>query len=220
MRVRKEVPGDTEPVALVFTGEGSSEFRRLRPVAEKFDEDDLLFFPTNPNRGMRIVGKRRQPTPGEKHGLSALESLRVFKGRFDYSRFVFLVDLEHFEGRAPSALADELRGELTSVASDDPRVESLNERAFRCECQIGSADVTMLTAVMGDEHGCIEDCVANLLQREWGNRIDADDRDDLKTTLRDVFTDTREREFIESAARQNVEAAFPGLSAVLQTYEC
>ena len=218
MKVRKDVQEDADPVALVFTAEGSSEFRRLDALAEKFD-DDLLFFPTNPNRGMQIRGRRRQETPGEKHGLSALESLRVFKGRYGYERFVFLIDLEHFDGETPERLADELSGKLEGVATGDPSVAQLNRRAFRCECRLGSRDLTVLTAVMGDEHGCIEDCVTRLLEREWGNTVEADGRDELKRRLRNVFTDTSEREFIADARRPNVEKAFPGIAGVLQTYE-
>ena len=168
MKVRKDVPDKTEPVALVFTAEGSSDFKRLRSVAETFDDDDLLFFPTNPNREMQIVGKQRQPSPGERHGLSALESLRVFKGRYGYRQFLFLVDLEHFDGEDPSVLADELDTKLTDVATGSSTVDRLNRRAFRRKCELGGPELTVLTAVMGDEHDCIEDCIARLLRREWG----------------------------------------------------
>ena len=52
-----------------------------------------------------------------------------------------------------------------------------------------------------------------------GTVIDADGRDDLKSTLAEVFAGTSEQTFIREADRANLEDAFPGIAGVLQTYE-
>lgn len=89
-----EEEGD-EVAALVITGEGRTEFRRLGYIAEDFDDDDILHFPLRPERRLQIRGRQRAPSHTQQHGFSALEAIRTFKSKYGYRTFLFIVDKEH-----------------------------------------------------------------------------------------------------------------------------
>lgn len=201
--------------AVVITGDGRSEYRRLKPLADHYDEDRVLFFPARTERHISVVGSTSSHPDTERRGWDALDALELYKSRYNYTRFLFLVDQEHCDG----SCAEDLREKLREVATTDVDIEDVNDGAFVCEFEIGSREILLYTAAVGDEHGFFEDCLANLLELEWGNEIDEDDKDEFKTTVNDVLSGGSGRSLLENADRGNLDRAFPNLGSILERFE-
>lgn len=222
MRVQEELrDGDSGKVkSLVLTGDGRAEFRRLGYIAPKYDGDDILFFPSRPERHLSIVGKQRATSHVEQPGLSALDALRVFKSNYGHSKFLFLVDMEHFSGGTRNEFERQLEEKLRELSQDgEVDIESLSDGAFRCELAIGSQDILVLATVVGDEFECFEDGLAKLLEIEWGNEVNCGSRDELKQEIGKILSGGKEKSLLEGASRYALEEAFPDLHHALQAYE-
>lgn len=222
MRVVDELPpdGHDDVESLVLTGDGRGEYRRLKYITPKYNGDKILFFPSRPERHLSIVGKQQSPGHVQQKGLDALDALAVFKGKYGYTSFLFLTDLEHISPSTDEEIAAELDRTLVEVSSNDSaEVVPISKRSFVCGLKIGSSNILVLAAIIGDEFECFEDGLATLLELEWGNEIDCNNRQELKSTLADILSGSNEKTLLEGASRHSIEQSFPHLTSVLREYE-
>lgn len=217
MKVVEELNEETRErlEALIITGDGRSEFRRLKPLVDHYDEDRVLLFPSRPERHLQIVGRGSTHPDTARRGWDALEAIQLYKSKYNHTRFLFIVDKEHCEryGRA------ELEEKITDLATDDEtKIEELGNGAYVAEFRIGR-EIVLYTAVVGDEFGFFEDDLAELIELEWGNEIDEDDKDEFKSTVNQILSGGSGRSLLENADRENLDRAFESLSVLLQQFE-
>jgi len=113
-----------------------------------------------------------------------------------------------------------LEAKLNDIATGgDSQTEGLGGGAFRSEFQIGSQDMDLYSVVVGDEFGFFEDCLATLLELEWGYEISADTKDEFKSEVNRILSGGTGQSLLENAQRDNLDRAFPSLSTVLQQFE-
>lgn len=201
--------------ALVVTGNGRSEYRRLKPLANHYNEDRVLLFPSRTERHISHVGRQRSEPATERRGWDALDALPLYKS-YNYTRFLLLLDSEHCESDGQAELETKIDDIATGGSSE---TEVLGGGAFRSEFQIGSQDTVLYTAVVGDEFGFFEDCLATVLELEWGNEISADTKDEFKSEVNRILSGGTGQSLLENARRDNLDRAFPSLSTVLQQFE-
>lgn len=202
--------------ATVITGDGTHETRRVRALAAKFDHERELYFPfDNTKTGIRMMGsKQRMSEQAERKSLRALDIVRDHKGR-NARKFFFMMDKEHIDGDVCDALADKFDTLSTSYSE----VEQLDDCAHRCEFDIGSADLTVFSVIIGDEFECFEERLAELVRVKCGHEIDARDRDELKREIDNVLDDNSGAALIEDASRTELQIAFPSVCTVLSAFE-
>lgn len=219
MRVVDELGASSEEevASVVITGDGRAEYRRLQPIADRFNEEKVLFFPSRPDRHLStIVGRRSETSYTGKPGFEALDGLLALKSHYPFSRFLFLVDREHINNDS----AEELETKVKEIAQEDEiDITELDDRAFRCGFHIGSREITLFAAIIGDEFGCFEDGIATLLERRWENSINPESRDELKGKVTDILGDSGLESLVDSCQRSDLKHSFPNLCAVLAEYE-
>jgi len=84
MKVVKEIKNTKKPIIMVITGNGRAEFRRLKPIAKRYNEEKTLWFPLT-------------PMPTKKTGISVLEALKLYPTKYKLTSFLFVVDKEHLK---------------------------------------------------------------------------------------------------------------------------
>lgn len=202
--------------ALIITGNGRSEYRRLKPLTSHYDEDRVLFLPSRTERHISVIGSTSGYPDTERRGWEALDAISLYKSKYGYTNFLFLVDNEHCSENG----REELEVKIEELASSDSiDIEELNDGAFISEFKIGSRDIQLYTAVVGNEFGFFEDCLGELLELEWGNSIDAEDKDEFKSTINQILSGGSGRSLLDGAGRTNLDQAFPNLSSILQQFE-
>lgn len=207
---------DDRIVALVLTGDGKTEFRRLKPVARRFGGDEALWFPQRPERYLPTRGRQRRPTTAEKAGLDALDALELYKSRYGVTDYLFLVDREHVD----EAVGPQLEAKLREVSTGETvSTTRLADGAFDCSCRVGSRDLSVHVVAFGDGFGFIEDCVAELLESEWGNSIEATGKDEFKRRVNEAVAGGTFRNLVEDARMDDVRSAFPNLCSVLEAMQ-
>lgn len=204
---------DDRIVALVITGDGKTEYRRLKPLAPRFEGDEVLWFPQRPERYLSTVGRRRSASTAEKAGLDALDALELYKSKYGVISYLFLVDGEHVDGVAAEALRTKLRDASTD---EECGVTQMEDGAFRCSCRVGSRELSVHAVIFGEQFGFIEDCLAKLLELEWGNSIEATGKEEFKTRVNEAVAGGTYQDLVEDARMENVRRAFPSLSPVLE----
>lgn len=201
--------------ALIVTGDGRSEYRRLKPLSDHYDEDRVLFLPSRTERHLSVVGSTSSHPETERRGWDALDALELYKSQYNYTRFLFLIDQEHCDG----SCAEDLREKLDEVATAGVEIDDVNDCAYVCEFEIGSREITLYVAAVGHRHGFFEDCLAELLELQWGNEIDEEDKDEFKSKVNDALSGGSGRTLLANADRRNLEQAFPNLSSILEQFE-
>lgn len=207
---------------LVLTGDGRAERRRLEAIAPKYDHDDVLYCPSS-NGGeigegsLRIVGsKKRQTDPEEATGVDVIDGVRGRIKRYD--EVVFVVDAEHF--------GDDPQGELTAKFESlnwDTETETLGGSAYEFSLTVGSTQVTMYAAIVGDRFECFEDGIAALIEckrdvSRQSLRSGVEDRDDLKERIENIL-DNPDDQLLREANRHEIDDCLPALAAVLRQFE-
>jgi len=201
--------------ALVITGDGKSENRRLRPLIDHYDDDRILWLPTRSERHFTRVGRSTEHPTTERRGWEALDAIKLYKGR-GITRFLFIVDSEH----TTNGGKEDLEAKIEEIASfDDFEIEEVGQGAYVSEFKVGSRDVVLYTAIVGDEYGFIEDCLGKLLELEWDNRIEEDSKTEYKSSINRTLSGGTGRMLIEGADRENLHESFPGLDTILRTFE-
>lgn len=107
MRVLQDLgnPSVCEIEAVVITGDGSGEFRRLQTLAEHFGAGEVLWFP---QRSERYLGRN---VGIDVPGLEALRILELYKTKYQLYDFLYLVDSEHITDDPQEALESKLEEE-------------------------------------------------------------------------------------------------------------
>lgn len=114
-------------------------------------------------------------------------------------------------------MESELAAKLREVSSSEAvSTTRLADGAMDCSCRVGAQDLSVSAVAFGDEFGFIEDCVAELLELEWGNSIEAGDKDEFKTRVNEAVAGGTFSDLVEDASMDNVRRAFPNLSSVLE----
>lgn len=208
---------DDRIAALVMTGDGKTEYRRLEPLAPRFGGDHVLWFPQRSERKLTIVGKGSTPTTAERVGLDALEALEIYKDpKYGVSSFLFLVDGEHIDGDAADGIRTKLRDVATHGECD---VNQMEDGAFRCSCRVGSRELSVHAAVFGNKFGFIEDCIAKLLELAWDNSIEAAEKQEFKRKVNKAVAGGKYENLVDDARMEHVRRAFPNLSVVLESLQ-
>lgn len=200
--------------ALIITGDGRSEFRRLQPLAEYYNEDRILFLPSRTERNLSIIGSSSQHPETERRGWDALDALRLYKS--NYTKFLFLIDREHCQEWGHSELEEKTK-EL--AFNCEVCIKEIKKGAYVCKFKIGSREILLYTAVVGDKFGFIEDCLAELVKLEWGNEIKKEDKDEFKNTINNMLSGGKDRSLLENSDQSNISRAFPNLDQVLKQFE-
>lgn len=192
--------------AVVITGDGGGEFRRLKTIASRFGSGEVLWFP---QRSERYLGR---DVGIEVPGFEALRILELYKSTFYQYDFLFLLDNKHVSGDPSEELADKLD---EACPQGGVEVTAINGDAYRCRCLIGSQNITIRTAMIGDRFGFMEDCIAELLALVWGNQITADEKEAFKNRVNNTVAGSTFRSLVADAEEDDLRQAFPALSAVL-----
>jgi len=222
MRVVQE-PNEADSLErLVLTGDGRAERRRLEAIAPKYDGDKELFLPSSgggaiEQGSLRYVGtkKHNNSSPGDT-GTDVIDGVRDRIKRYD--EVVFVVDAEHFR--------DDPQGELTAKFESlnwDTETETLGGSAYEFSLTVGSTQVTMYAAIVGDRFECFEDGIAALIEcRRDVSRgslySGVEDRDDLKERI-DSVLDNPGDHLLREADPCEVDDCLPALAAVLRQFE-
>lgn len=207
---------------LVLTGDGRAERRRLEAVASKYDGEKELFLPSSGGGAieqgpLRYVGtkKHNNSTVGDT-GADVIDGVRGRIKRYD--EVVFVVDAEHF--------GDDPQGELTAKFENlnwDTETETLGSSAYEFSLTVGSTQVTMYAAIVGDCFECFEDGIAALIecQRDVSRQSlysGVEDRDGLKERIEDIL-DSPDDQLLREANRHEIDDCLPALAAVLRQFE-
>lgn len=216
--------------AIVITGDGSHEVHRIKAIAPKFNADRKLLFPhgtsATASRLSTIVGKQRPTDPDSRTGLPALDSIRDYHTQRSLRtrlrpdpahRYLFISDTEDKDGGFRHAITDWL--EKNADTRESVNIQNLDDRAFECQCLIGSLETRIYCAFIGDETGCFEDGLAKLLQMRKGRSISANDRDELKAILSNALGNSSGDDLLNEARKDEIQSAFPNLSACLREFE-
>lgn len=219
--------------ALVITGDGKNETDRIKAVAPKFNCDRKLLFPYGtPGRSSQldsIIGRRTPTDEDTRSGMSTLKSVKTYESmgsmrsrlRLDPSRrYLVVSDKEDMEAPFQSKIEDK----LTSIASTPKSVEvnQIAEAAFDCRCEFPTGEAIIYCGFIGDETGCFEDGLAellDLLESRRGLSINPSDRDELKGILRNELKNLTGKQLLEEAEKWQIQEAFPNLSACLVRLE-
>lgn len=209
MRVVRELEelDSSEVASVVITGDGAGEFRRLKTLAAEFGSDEVLWFPTRPERYLgRAVGI-------SVPGLEALRILEMYKSNYSQYEFLFLVDGEHISGEPANELEEKLDEECPQGVLE---VSHLHSGAYRCRGNIGAQEITVRTAIVGNNHGFIEDCIAELLELVWGSAIPASNKESFKNEVNSAVSGSNFQSLVDDADYSQITAAFPSISAALE----
>lgn len=205
---------DDQITAVVITGDGKTEFRVLKALAQRCENDGVLWFPQQPLRYLSVRGRTQGKTTSERMGLDALDSLELYKTKYGITSFLYLVDREHIDGSA----VEELEAKLNTVAStDNAQITHREAGAYDCSCQIGSREVTVYTAILGDNFGFIEDCLADLLNFVWNNSIEAEDKEEFKNRVDQAVMGGVYQDLINDGDVDDLRRAFPSICSALES---
>lgn len=210
MRIVQELGEEidaSEIEAVVITGDGGGELRRLRIIAERFGSDEVLWFP---QRSERYLGK---DVGIDVPGFEALRALELYKSVYQQHDFLFITDSEHVSDDAEK----DLRVKLQEETSDyEIELIQLNGAAFYCECLIGSQDISIHTAVVGNRFGFIEDCISDLAYEVWGNEFSTSDKQEFKTSVNMAVSGNGFQSLVDTANDEQLKRAFPSITAALE----
>jgi hypothetical protein len=216
--------------ALVITGDGKNETDRIKAVAPKFNCDRKLLFPYGtPGRSRQldsIIGKRTPTDEDTRSGMSTFKSVETYESmgpmrtrlRLDPSRrYLIISDKEDMQ----PPFQEKIENKLNSIASTPESVEvnQFGEAAFDCRCDFPTGEAIIYCGFIGDETGCFEDGLAELLEIRRGLSINPNDRDELKGILRSELRDLTGKQLLVEAEKWEIQEAFPNLSACLMQFE-
>lgn len=212
--------------ALVVTGDGKNETDRIKAIAPKFDGNKDLIFPYG--TGVKasgvghIVGKQTASNAGSKSGLSALSVVKrhqtsSMRNRLRPSpcqRYIFFSDREDLDGDIQQQLESKLRSIINS--GEFISIEQIEREAYRCECKFAQYRTIIYCAFVGDDTGCFEDGLADLLELKGRGSVHADNRDELKRKIEQEVGRVSGESLLDRANETQIETAFPNLSKCLK----
>jgi len=191
-------------IIVVLAGNGRTEQRVLKSLAEKYDGSrKLLFFPRTPFHFR----------PGS--GLKALKAVKIYSSRYKITRALFIVDKEHL-GKEKSNKKISLT--LKSFGISVRKIESFQKfghEAMLIRCSVGRRGVLIYAAILGEKKS-IEENIAKLIELELGRKIDPK-KNVIRRVLREHKIDIGS--LVMKARSSNLMSAFPSLSLVLTKIE-
>lgn len=202
MKVCREINREN-PAAIVITGDGRREFRVLSAVGRRYDGVKTLWFPKKPMKDVQI-------------GLSPLEVLTLYPGKFKIYSFLYLVDREHFVDLSPKEKIKEyLKNKLKIEIIE---VKEINSSALYFSCKVGLHHVKLYVSVFGREK-CIEEEIASLIKLTLHLNVEPE-----KGKIEEILKANNikeEKDLIEksSTSIKDLENAFPGLASILEILE-
>jgi hypothetical protein len=152
---------DVELMTIALTGDGRREQSLLKAFAERFNGNDFVLQLPAP---VAPLGHGNKLT-GRFCGFSVLQTIKTYVTKYKYSRYLFLIDSEHFKAED---LVSEIKSNLAGF--DRVRITSLGDQAFLICCNIGSHDLTIHVVVHGEEK-CIEENISKLILSEFGTSV-------------------------------------------------
>lgn len=197
MRVVEETPPGAQVISFVLTGDGRTERKVLSAIAERYNgHAKILVFPKS--------------TKPKKTGLSVFEAIESIHKLTGHTRYLILVDREHFSEEKLHKMLPTLFGKY-KVTTVEPYT-------------ILTEKFEIYLVVLG-EKTAVEDHIAKLINLEVGDdtiQIEYTDIVSLKRQIR-TFIKTSGyktlKKFILSCKVENIEAAFEPLVKVLKMLE-
>lgn len=187
-----------EPIIAVLTGNGRTELRLLKYLAEKYNGDEkILFFPRLPIH----------PRPGS--GLSALKAVKTYL-KYKIHSTLFLVDKEHFR---KEEVVKKIDTALRGFGIDIQNIELIREEweiALLVKASVGHREITIYVVILG-ENECIEEDIVKLVELELGLKIEPS-KEVIHRILRKQGTS--KYTLVKNAQGSNLRKAFPGLNLI------
>jgi hypothetical protein len=200
---------DIEFITVALTGDGHWEHEILRALAERYNgNENVLLIPIP----VALLGRGNRRA-GRFSGLSALQAIKTYVGKYRIERYLFVVDIEHIN--ETEEIGAELETNMRELGFSLPHIEPLGSRAFLMRCRVGSHDIAVHTVISGEEK-CIEENIARLVKLEWNIDVAPS-----KWAIRSVLRQREESllSFLKSAASTNLGQAFPDLTAAFENME-
>lgn len=200
------------PLVVSLTGDGEREKEILKALAQRHNgHDKALLLPTkNP-----AIGVERKKI-GRFSGPSAFQVVKTFVSKFGFSRYLVILDIEHFgENRTQEGLQNQIAGSLSCFGFADQSITPLNDRSYRVTCTVGTRRVCMNTVLSGSNK-CVEENISELLRLEHGLNV-SPTKPAVREALRQL--DLHLRDLLTGCRACNLSRAFPGLVAALQDLE-
>ncbi|ASJ09222.1 hypothetical protein A3L11_08275 [Thermococcus siculi] len=197
MRVVEEAPTNGQVAAFVMTGDGRTEQKVLSAIAEVYNgQGKFLLFP-----------KSHFP---KKSGLGVLEGIdEVFK-LTGHTRFLVLLDREHFTKERFQSKLRELFNDYT-LEGDNPYI-------------VTTKQFEIFVVVFGNKNA-IEEHIAELINLESQTTVistEGSDVQSLKAQIRTFLKTSRHKKlkrFLKSCSTGNLEKAFDPLISVIRMFE-
>lgn len=199
-------------LVVALTGDGKLEKKILRALAQRHDgHDKALLLPTKASP----IGAERRRT-GRFSGLSAFQVIKTYVGKYRFSQYLFLLDIEHFSGnRTQEGLQSEISKALNGFGFADQNITQLNDHAYRVRCTLGLHRVRINTVLSGSDRR-VEENISELLKLEHGLDI-APDKGAIQRALEQLGSNLHA--LLTSCCASNLSRAFSGLVAALQDFE-
>jgi len=205
MRITRELK-EQQVNAFVFTGDGKTEARHLIALCRKLNGNaKSLWFPKVPLTVNRKVT-----------GLHALKLLRGLIVKYELSRFLFLIDREHFspkacrKGKESEEARDFLEKEIRV------RIDAINELTprytFLFNGSLGSKSFELCLAIRGVNSNAEEE-EALLIHLKLGAQVEPVDYK-IRRFLRN--SGISEEGLITGSSIGKLKKAFPGLCGALE----
>lgn len=201
--------GAIKSVTVALTGDGRTEANILKAMAERHNGRKHALKLPEP---MALLGHGNKKT-GRMSGYSALRAIQTYVTRFGFTKFLFLLDVEHVDN--PKNLSFEMTQALTALGFNAPNIKTLTDQAYLACCSLGSHAVFIHVVVCGKEK-CIEENIASLIRLERGIEVSPNEHDVhvfLKQNGIDLYG------LIKVSKLNNLKVAFKDLIAVFENME-
>jgi hypothetical protein len=198
-----------ESITIALTGDGSAETKILRAMAERHNgKEHALKLP----EAIALLGHENMKPP-LLTGYSALRKIQTYIIKFGFTRFLFILDVEHVDN--PQNIGLEITKSLTRLGYNSLNIEKLADQAYLTCCSLGAYEISIYVVVCGKEK-CIEENIAALIMLEHGMKIAPNKRGVS------LFLDQKGLSlyrFIKGSKSDNLKAAFKDLVAVFENME-
>jgi hypothetical protein len=203
MELAEELRKPVKMVIGVLTGNGKREFKVLRAIAKKYNgSEKVLYFPRRPGY---YLGS----------GLSVLQVVKIYVGKYGIKNFLCLVDKEHFtRTEVEKEIEDKLR-EFGVEVNHAEQFSVNSESALCVNGHVGAHNFVLWTAIVGKEK-CIEENIAKLIEMEFGVKVKPA-KNGIAKTLKEHNIDIEK--LVASASLKNLKLSFPSLDLVLRSLE-
>ena len=198
---------DKEPgnyLIFIATGDGRTELHVLRALSKIYDGSKRIYFPKSSRK--------------RKTGLSVLDI--IANSAINAEKYLLILDREHILKDCETEVKERLGKMNLKDAEIEVTVNEGNAKLCAVRCKRGSKEITAYIAISGKERK-IEENVANLIELEYGDKINPE-KEDVKTYLKrkrikDIETFIKKSH--RNSGKRNIKRAFPHIAKILEELE-